>query len=450
MPRTDPAAAAGTAGLTAAQAHILAAQTADPSYAGHNVGQYIELLGPLDTAVLDEAVRRTLDEAPWLRSRPAAGGGLPRLDTSGAADPVAAAIELVRGQLACPPRTGLLASPAGTGLAPDLTGAVLVTAGPEHHLLVQYFHLLAVDGYGVALLSRRIAEVYTALAHGRRPGPTPFAPVSVLVEADRAYTGSAAQAADRRYWTGRYADRPAPASPAGRSAPAGDTARRHTVRLDAERSAAVHAAARSARVTWAEVVLATTAVRVTASTGAREAVLALYATARTVPETLRVPGTAVNVLPVRLPVRGADTFRGLLRAAAGELTLLRRHQRFRGEELARELWPEYGGGRVPGPLVNLRPFETELDFGGTPGRIVSLASGPVDDLSVAASTGPDGRLRLDFDANAALYEETEPARFAARFTDTLTALCGAPDLPVASLAEPDPGTGIRTGGLAHR
>ncbi|MFJ3963267.1 hypothetical protein [Streptomyces sp. NPDC090036] len=56
----------------------------------------------------------------------------------------------------------------------------------------------------------------------------------------------------------------------------------------------------------------------------------------------------MNVLPVRLPVRGADTFRSLLHAAAGEPTLLRRHQRLRGEELARELWPEYGAAASPG------------------------------------------------------------------------------------------------------
>ncbi|WP_030768538.1 MULTISPECIES: condensation domain-containing protein [unclassified Streptomyces] len=440
MPRTDPPAAAGPPpGLTAAQAHILAAQSADPSYAGHNVGQYIELVGPLDTDALEEAVLRTLDEAPWLRSRLMTRGGLPRLDTSAAADPVGAAVALVRGQLACPPRPELLTAPADTGLAPDLTGALLVTVGPGRHLLVQYFHLLAVDGYGVALLSRRIAEVYTALVHGRPPGPTPFAPVSVLADADRAYAGSAAQAADRRYWTGRYADRPVPVSPAGRLAPAQDTARRHSVHLGAPDSAAVRAAARSARVTWAEVVLATTAVRVTAQVGAREAVLAVYAAARTAPGTLRVPATAVNLLPVRLPVRGADTFRSLLRAAAGELTLLRRHQRLRGEELARELWPEYGSGRVPGPVVNLRPFETELDFGGIRGRVVSLASGPVDDLSVSAAAGPDGRLRLDFDVNPARHEEAEPARFAGLFTEDLLSLCRAPDVPVAALrASPAP------------
>ncbi|MFJ6050447.1 hypothetical protein [Streptomyces sp. NPDC092307] len=84
-------------------------------------------------------------------------------------------------------------------------------------------------------------------------------------------------------------------------------------------------------------------------------------------------------------------------------------------------------------MVNLRPFETELDFGGIRGRVVSLASGPVDDLSVSAAAGPDGRLRLDFDVNPARYEEAEPVRFAHLFTEDLMALCRAPDVPVAAL-----------------
>lgn len=445
--------------LTAAQAHVLAAQTAAPSYAGYNVGQYIELVGPLDTEALDDAVGRTLDEAPWLRFSVTSDGGrfrqapvpvrpparsLARLDTSGAADPVAAAVELVRGQLACPPRLELLIDPPLPDLVPDLAGAVLVTTGPRHHLLVQYFHQLVVDGYGVALLSRRIAEHYTSLVRGTTPTPSPFAPVSVLADADRVYTASAAYDTELAAWTRRYAEPPAPAWPAGRPAPAGDTALRHTVVVDRADSAAVADAARSAGVTWGEAVVAATAVDLAARTGAAEATLALFTTARTAPGTLRVPGMAVNILPVRVPVSPSDTFRVLLGRAADELAFLRRHQRVRGEVLARALWPELPGNRVPGPLVNLRPFETELDFAGTRGHVVSLASGPVDDLSVSASGYPDGRLRLDFDANPALYDETSLRRQAEVCAAALVALAREPGraaLPlVAELAASAPGS----------
>lgn len=50
--------------LTAAQTEFLAAQSAAPGYAGHNVGQYVELAGPVDTEALRDAVAAALDEAP--------------------------------------------------------------------------------------------------------------------------------------------------------------------------------------------------------------------------------------------------------------------------------------------------------------------------------------------------------------------------------------------------
>ncbi|MET9606983.1 condensation domain-containing protein [Streptomyces sp. NPDC006512] len=429
--------------LTAAQAHVLAAQRANPSYAGHHVGQYIELVGPLDAAALEEALGLTLGEAPWLRfrltlddgrygqapvtARPA-GRRLPRLDTSGAPDPVAAALDLVRGQLACPPRLDLLLDPPAPEHTPDLVGAVLVTLGPEHHLLVQYFHQLAVDGYGVSLLSRRVSEHYTALVTGSRPPASPFAPVSVLARAERAYLRSAAHAADLEAWSRRHPVPPVPVRPAGREAPASDATVRRTVLLGRADSAAVAATARLAGGTWGEAVLAACAAHLAPYGEGGRTPMALYTTARTAPGTLRVPGTAVNILPAGLTAGPYDTFRDLLRQASAELDFLRRHQRVRGEVLARHIW-RLPGGRVPGLLVNLRPFETELDFGGTAGHVVSLASGPVDDLSVAASCGPDGRLRLDVDGNPALYDAGSLEEHARGFAAMLTALGRTPDRP---------------------
>lgn len=435
--------------LTAAQAEFLAAQRAAPGYAGHNVGQYVELAGPVDTEALRDAVAAALDEAPWLRFRLLPGNDGPRqspvrepgrprrpalLDTSGAADPVAAALGLVRGQLACPPRLDLLTDPPAPGDVPDLAGSVLVTVGPEHHLLVQFFHQLAVDGHGLALLNHRIAELYTAAVRGRTAGPSPFAPVTALVEAESAYAASAERRADLAAWTRHLAGTALPVPLRGRSAPPADTALRHSVVLGPADTAAVEAAARDAGVTWGEAVLAATAVHTTAATGAAEALLAVYAAARTAPGTLRVPAAAVNILPVRIAAGPADTFRDLLGRAAAETAFLRRHQRVRGSEVARAVWPAHTGTRVPGPLVNLRPFDTELDFAGVPGRVVSLASGPVDELAVSAARTPEGLLRLDLDANPALYHPADLAGAAAGFTALLAGLARQPGTRAGRIA----------------
>ncbi|MFC9328958.1 amino acid adenylation domain-containing protein [Kitasatospora sp. NPDC057015] len=433
-----------TSGLTAAQAGVLAAQRIDPDNPAYNVGQYVELDGPLDTAALEQAVRRTLGEADGLHVRlteqdgrtvaeptgfDAAGWRLPSLDTRGAADPVAAAVGLVRDQLAVP--TPL----EGPGAGP-LTGSLLVRTGEQSHLWFQWFHHLVVDGYSVALLTRRVAEVYTAIVHGEPVPASPLRPAALLAEAEAAYLDSEQAAADRAYWLERFADRPAAARLTEQSAAASAVSLRHRVELSAEASATVLDAARAARTTWAEAAAAGFAAYLHRMTGARDAVLGTHAMARTAPGTLRVPGMAVNILPVRLAVTGADTFDGLLRQAAEALKGLRRHQLYRGEELRRELALVGTDEQLYGPLLNLKPFDLDLDFAGVPGRTVNLASGPVDDVSLSVTKDQHGRLVLEFDANPALHTAEELAGHARRCADLLTRLATAPDRPIGELPLP--------------
>ncbi|MBC2876624.1 MULTISPECIES: non-ribosomal peptide synthetase [Streptomyces] len=424
--------------LTRAQEGVLSAQRIDPDNPGYNVGQYVELQGPLDVTALEEALRRTLAEADGLHIRLAERDGrtvqvpvpfdaaawhLPRLDTTGAASPVDAAVELVRAQLSCPPRLD-----AADGEPPALTGSLLVTVAPDHHLWFQYFHHLVVDGYSVALFTRRVAAVYTALVHGEPVPASPFEPVARLVEADRAYLASDKPAADRAYWTGRHTGRPAATGLTEQTAQASSTFLRHRVTLGAERSAAVLACADGVRATWAEAATAGVAAYLHRMTGTPDAVLGMHFMARSAPGTLRVPGMAVNVLPVRLSVAGGDTFPDLIRRAAGELKDARRHQHYRGEDIRRDLGLVGGEARLYGPMLNIKPFDLDLDFAGIPGHTVNLASGPVEDLSVSVTKSPDGLLHLEFDANPALYDAATLAGHAERCADLVARLAADPAL----------------------
>ncbi|PSJ28355.1 non-ribosomal peptide synthetase [Streptosporangium nondiastaticum] len=426
--------------LTRAQEGVLAAQRIDPGNPSYNVGQYVELRGAIDVAALEEALRRTLAEADGLHVRLAEHDGrtvlrpvpfdaaawhLPRLDTTGAASPVDAAVALVRDQLACPPR---LEPADGSGAAPALTGSLLVTVAPGHHLWFQYFHHLVVDGYGVALFTRRVAAVYTALVRGEDVPASPFEPAARLADADAAYLASDKAAADRAYWTARHAGRPRVAGLTEQTAQASETSLRHRTSLGAERSAAVLARAAGVRGTWAEAATAAVAGYLHRMTGTTDAVLGMHFMARSAPGTMRVPGMAVNVLPVRLSVQGTDTFPDLVRRAAGELKDARRHQHYRGEDIRRDLGLVGSDDRLHGPMLNLKPFDLDLDFAGVPGRTVNLASGPVEDLSVSVSKSPDDVLHLEFDANPALYDAAALAAHAERCTDLMGRLAADPEL----------------------
>ncbi|WP_406209734.1 amino acid adenylation domain-containing protein [Kitasatospora sp. NBC_01560] len=427
--------------LTAAQAGILAAQRIDPDNPAYNVGQYVRIDGELDEQLLEAALRRTLTEADGLHIRlagpqerttrvpagfDAEAWALPRLDTSGATDPLGAAVTLVREQLAVP---AVLEGPG----AAALTGSLLVRTGPASHLWFQWFHHLVVDGYSVALFSRRVAEVYTALATGADVPDSPFRPAALLAEAERDYLASEQAGADRAYWRERFADAPAVVGLTEQTAAAAPAGLRHRVELPAGPSAAVLAAAKAARVTWAEAANAAFAAYLHRMTGTADAVLGMHFMARTAPGTLRVPGMAVNILPVRLAVTGEDSFTELMRRSAGELKAVRRHQLHRGEEIRRDLGLVGTDRRLHGPMLNIKPFDLDLDFAGSPGSTVNLASGPVDDFSLSVLKTPDDRLVLEFDANPVLYGTGELARHADRFAALLTRLAEAPEQPLAGL-----------------
>ncbi|MGW4806846.1 amino acid adenylation domain-containing protein [Kitasatospora sp. NPDC004272] len=422
--------------LTAAQAGVLAAQRIDPGSPAHNVGQYVRIDGPLRPELLEAALARTLAEADGLHLTVHPNGEsasnhrfepgswtLARLDTRGATDPERAAVDLVREQLARP--ADLSGDP--------LHGALLVRTGPERHLWFQWFHHLVIDGYGVALFTRRVAEAYTALAAGADVPDSPLRPAAVLREAERAYLDGESAAADARWWQQRYADRPQVRSLTEQQAAAAPAALRHRITLDAARTAPVLAAAKAARTTWAEAAHAALAAYLHRMTGTADPVLGMHLMARTAPGTPRVVGMAVNILPLRLAVDPADGFDTLLRRSAAELKDVRRHQLHRGEELRRALGLVGTDERLYGPLLNIKPFDLDLDFAGSPGHTVNLAAGPVEDLSLSVAKTPDHRLQLEFDANPRLYTEAELALHAHRFTTLLERLAAEPDRPLGEL-----------------
>ncbi len=71
-------------------------------------------------------------------------------------------------------------------------------------------------------------------------------------------------------------------------------------------------------------------------------------------------------------------------------------------------------------MVNVLPFDNGPDFAGAHSDAHNLSAGPVDDLTVHVHDRGDGAgLRIDHDANPALYGERELAAHQDRFLDLL-------------------------------
>ncbi|GAA4671904.1 amino acid adenylation domain-containing protein [Streptomyces youssoufiensis] len=437
--------------LTAAQLGLWSAQQLDPASPAYLTAEYVEIRGALDERAFLAALEHTIAEADGLAVRfvtedeevsnkrgltvgqlgggsPGPGGaavwqelgGAPpapplRVDLRGEADPDAVAAAWMDGDRAVPVRLE----------GGDLVRHALLRVGERRWLWYHRCHHILLDGYGFFQLAQRVAAVYEALAAGVSPSASPFGSIRDAVAADQAYEGSDEQRADAAFWHDLLADRPRPTSLTERTARPGHTFLRHRGRLDADQAAALERFAKACRASWPEAVFAASALYLARLTGTRDVVLGLPVMNRTGTPLARVPATAVNVVPLRVPVTEGAPLAAQVRRVTELLRAQRRHQRYRGERLRRDLGLFGAGRRLVGPQINVKPFPPELRFGAATGATHYLAAGAVDDLTLTVSGMPTGGLALTLDANPALYSATELATHADRFTALLARLARA-------------------------
>ncbi|MEU9277112.1 amino acid adenylation domain-containing protein [Streptomyces sp. NPDC048342] len=418
--------------LLAAQEGIWTGQQLDVDSPAYNTAEYVRIHGPVDTAVFDAALHHVVAETealhatfaaddsgrPWQLDTPAGDWHTHIGDLTAGPAPHAAALAWMGQDLARP--VDLTRGP--------LFGHALLRTAEDEYLWYHRVHHIALDGFGLSLVARRVAQVYTALMAGEPAPGSGFGTLESVRAEDRAYRESARRAEDRAYWTDRYADRPPVATPAGRSALPARTFHRHVADLAPERADHLRTVARRLSVTWPEAVLAVTAAHLHRVTGAPETVLSLPVTGRLGSVSLRVPATVRNILPLRVAVTAGDSLHDLAVRVSRELRAALPHQRYRYERLRRDLKLVGGPRRLSGPGVNIMPFAYDLRFAGHRSTVHNLSAGPVDDLALNVYDRADGTgLRLALDANPDLYTVGETAGLLDGLLSLLADAVAAPD-----------------------
>ncbi|WNG46497.1 amino acid adenylation domain-containing protein [Archangium minus] len=424
--------------LSAAQHGIWLGQQFDLNSPVYNAGECIEIRGPVDPVHFEAAVRQAVGEAEALHSRFVSEGEVPTqfieprsdwtlhvVDLSGTPDPWAAAQAWMREDLSRP--VDLRRGP--------LFAEALFKAAPDRFFWYQRVHHIAMDGFGFSLLARRVAELYTARVAGR-PTTGGFGSLRAVLDEDAAYRAGPQFELDRAFWTQRLEDRPTPVSLA-KPAPMSSSFVRQTRYLPPGTVERLQESARKAGLSWPDLVLAATAAWLHQRTEAPEVVLGLPVMSRLGSAALRVPCMAMNIVPLRVPVRPDAGLFTLARQVGEELRAMRPHLRYRYEQLRRDLRLVGGQRRLFGPVVNIMPFDYALRFAGMPATAHNISAGPVEDLSIGLYARSDGGgLRVDFDANPACYTAEVLDAHQRDFLQLLESLVAAPEQAIGRSTGP--------------
>lgn len=424
--------------LSAAQRGVWFAHQLDATGQEFNCAQYLAIDGPLELSLLSAAWNALRGEADVLRISaistedglwqlvdPPGDVELPLIDLGRAEDPEAAARRWMRDDLT---------RPVSLTRAPISTVAIL-RVGPDRHLFYYRLHHVIVDGYSVHEIGRRLADIYTALAGGRPYAERgiPFAPLATLLDEDVAYRSGAAFARDRGYWTECFADEPDSTQLPG--LPVADPPLRlsATATVDQARIRRWERAAADAGVTWQILFLATVAAYTYRVTGHADVIIGMPVSGRRTAAARRTPGMATNSVALRVRVGGEQSLNQLIPQVADVVRAALRHERYRPEDLRRDLGLEGSGRAFIGPMVNFLAHDESLRLGPLRATTHNLASGPIVDFSVSVGGTTGDRTSLVFEGNPQRHSPDGFHAHADRLTAFLNVVVAEPDRPLGGL-----------------
>ncbi|MFC0452870.1 condensation domain-containing protein, partial [Rhodococcus jostii] len=404
--------------LSAAQRGIWFAQKVSKSVP-INIAQYVEIDGELDAGVFAEAVQSTARElrSPYLRLIEVDGQPLQVVDTGAGYDgsvvdfcsepnPAAAALEWMQADYSAP-----------IDLLEDvLAETKLLRVSQRHYYWYSRMHHIAIDGYGGLTATARAAERYNAIIDGREPAPLAAIGLQDIYEGELAYRNSDRFASDREYWLDHAKGLPTPLSLTGRTASAAPHDLVAACVLPVRLASLLDSAADAHRVSTAQILVAALGSFLARMTSSEETVLSLPVTARTTAALKRSAGMVANVLPIRLAAGPTTTVRDLVDLARRELTGALRHQRYRYEDIRRDIGLGGAASSTFGPVVNMMFFDSEIRLGNAGGRYHILRSGLLEDLQVnLVRSGSNSPLSIEFHGNPHLFSQRELAHHHRRF-----------------------------------
>ncbi|MCB5908238.1 non-ribosomal peptide synthetase [Streptomyces pinistramenti] len=439
--------------LTVAQTGVWFSQQVDAANPIYRAAEYVDIHGPVDLDVLRAALRRAVADTEALQVRfetddegdvwqvadRSPDWPLPVVDLRDVTDPTAGPIgrPVIEPSAAAPAPVPGAWTGARQWMWADLRRPVDLRRGPlfsfavlqlpdDHCVLYLSIHHILLDGYGFSLFIQRVAELYTALEAGKECPPGRLGSLAELLADEAAYRTSERFSRDREFWAAQLAGRPATADLADRrpSAPHGFV--RETGYVPAPAADGLRALARQCRSGLPAVAMAALALYVYRMSGSTDVMLDLTVTGRSGTVARSVPAMLANILPLHVELGPDTSVRELVRRTSERARGLLRHQRYPSQYLVQDLGFVPTGGYLGDWGINIMGYDPQLSFGRHPATLHNLSNGPVTGLGVNVyERTADGSLRIDFNADPALYDAEATAAHHRRFLTLLETLAGA-------------------------
>ena len=413
--------------LTRAQLSIWLAQMLDSEDPTLSLAESVEFLGAFDTQKFETALRRIVaatdalhlqfietDDGPRQFFDYRADWELTRLDFSRGPDPKEAADAWILRDLKRPFRFD----------GAPLFRSSLIKLSANHHYWYGTTHHALIDGAGWQMFLSRVAAAYSGLIEGKsREAAAGGSWLEVLAD-EQAYITSDRFRRDREFWRAHLAKTPSRVTLSGRPA------RRASGLIKTigwiPRPFDLQEVARNYGAGSAAVLAAATAIYTHLTTGQRELLVGVLVSARVGPTMRAVIGNVANKLPLQITVGPDDRVGDVIRKVARDVRAAMRHQRYRIEDIRRDLGLKPSDGELASTVINFLPDNNDIELADCKTLRNTLSAGRVEDFHVLFHGGDAlAGHRVDFVANPELYSEEELHGHRDRYLDLLSQVASA-------------------------
>ncbi|CDO88384.1 non-ribosomal peptide synthetase [Mycobacterium triplex] len=296
-------------------------------------------------------------------------------------------------------------------------------------------HHIAVDGMGMALVSRRVATVYTALVAGEPVPDAYFGSLQDLIDCESGYEASADYSDDQAYWQEhlptesgfhyRLPQLTTERDPYLTSA---------SVQLDPAVVGRMQQLTKQLRVRRYSAITAACALLVRGWSGnASEVTLDFPVSRRVTPESKTLPAMLAGVVPLVLTTAPDSTVGDFVAHVDTRIRELLQHQRFPVHALEGEGGARQGANRVG---VNFIPSRLTLNLAGAPAHAGYTNHGPVGHFGLFF-LGAGDQLFLSTAGPGQPFANFDVADLAAKLQQVLLAMVEDPTATLSSIAALD-------------
>lgn len=312
---------------------------------------------------------------------------------------------------------------------------------PARWLWYQRYHHVAVDGFSVNEIARRVAHLYTARQRGEQPAPTPFISFTHVVDEYQRYRHSTAYTKDAQFWQAQSRELGPPVTLS--SHPLSEhTATTAIIKHTTTLSTHLFKTDDATQPAMSRV-MAVLALWIGRLSGHAHFTLGHIFMRRLGSQALNACGPVINVLPMNVRLLAEATLNDTALAMETTLKQMRRHQRFDAEQIQRDLGRVNDATPLVGIVLNIKFFDRALAIAGAAATTQELMTGPVRDLEIMPSLEANGALTLTLQAHGERYTHAELQTLVAGLQALIGCIERDPQAPIAQFSALTPEQQLR-------